>query len=391
MIFFKNAFNKNGDQLAREAIDDYSKGRDEFAVISKLQKAINLGIDKYPLDQIYLYIGASYFDLFIYDKSKEAYEKAYEINPNNPSIVSNLGLSYMKLGETEKALRLYFDAIKINPNHSFAYHNIGLHYYECGDHFKSIEYLDKALKINPGLAVSYAVKARCLAYIGRFDEALNLVNEAKNKGFDNADGLKRDLENINDDNAKVLWNKDKFIVLASAISNENFDLLSDIQKAINDPLSFFKKNENRFKGKYFTSFEIYNLIPFNLLLEHLSDRNLLVVLSQNDNGYNLIVEIEHLLKEKYSLEDDILDDFKSDYSQYEIGDLLNDIASKLKILRNIEIIDLYYHNRQLLLTVIDTATWNKIKYPFKNNSNSVGRVRTIANDETIKKYLTREM
>jgi tetratricopeptide (TPR) repeat protein len=71
----KNLFNKSGDQLAKEAISDYQKGKDEFDVIKKLQKALNVGIENYPLDQVYLYIGSSYFDLSIYDKASEAYKK----------------------------------------------------------------------------------------------------------------------------------------------------------------------------------------------------------------------------------------------------------------------------------------------------------------------------
>lgn len=387
MSFLKNLFNKNGDQLAREAIDDYSKGKDEFAVISKLQKAISLGIEKYPLDQIYLHIGASYFDLSIHDKAKEAYEKAYEFNPNNSSIISNLGLAYKNLGEPEKALKLYLNALEINPNHSFAYHNLGLYYYECGDHFKAIDYLDKAISINPGLAVSYAVKARCLAYIGKYNEALKLIKEARNRGYDNSDGLKRDIDIVNSNNPKILWNVNKFISLVTALSNEDLDLLTDIQKAIKDPKTFVIENENKFENKHLTSFEILNLIPFNLLLDYLSDRNLLLALGQDDNGYNLICEIENMLKEKYSLDDNLFEDFKTDYSRYELGDLLNDIASRLKIQKNIEIIDMYYYDSQLLLTVIDSTSWDRINYPFTDNSSSVGRVRTIANDENIKQYL----
>ena len=61
---FKSLFNKSGDQLAKEAISDYQKSKDEFAVIKKLQKALDLGIENYPLDQIYLYIGQKPFIAF---------------------------------------------------------------------------------------------------------------------------------------------------------------------------------------------------------------------------------------------------------------------------------------------------------------------------------------
>jgi hypothetical protein len=48
---------------------------------------------------------------------------------------------------------------------------------------------------------------------------------------------------------------------------------------------------------------------------------------------------------------------------------------------------LFYYEDQLILTVIDGENWDKIKYPFAGDSNCIGRVRTIANENTINEYL----
>ena len=192
-MIFNNLFNKNADQLAKEAIADYQKGKDEFKVIEKLQKALRIGIKHYPLDQIYLHIGASYFDLAIYDKAKDAYEKGLEYNSKNHTLLSNLGLTHNKLGNIENSIPYYKASLKIKPDNSYAHHNIGLYLYENGEHFEAIQNLDKAIQFNPGLNVSYAVKARCLAYIGRYKEAEKALKDAVNKGYDNGKGLKIEL------------------------------------------------------------------------------------------------------------------------------------------------------------------------------------------------------
>jgi hypothetical protein len=339
-MFLKNLFNKNGDQLAKEAIDDYSKNRDEFAVIDKLQKAIKLGIKYYPLDQIYLHIGASYYDLSLYEKAKEAYEKAYEINPKNSSLVSNLGLSYDKLGMPEKALQFYFEALKVNPNHSFAYNNIGVYYYDSGKCFEALEYLDKAIEIKPNLAVAHAVKARCLSEIGNKKEALKYLQNAKRCGYDNCDGLRKDIDSICNSHPNLFWNKEKFIELSTILSNNDFDLIKRIELVIENPYLFFKENEDTFFLKNFTSFEIANILPLALLLDYLHTKNLLLIVEQDNDLQGLVENIKQLVRKFIDIDDEFFDEFCTEQSFYEVDDLIISISSKIKLLFNLEIIDI---------------------------------------------------
>ena len=386
-MFLKNLFNKNGDQLAREGIDDYSKGRDEFAVIDKLQKALKLGIKHYPLDQIYLHIGASYFDVSIFEKAKEAYEKAYEINPNNPSVVSNLGLTYNNLGLPEKALQFYFEALKINPNHSFAYHNIGLYFYESGRHFEALEYLDKAIEINPGLAVAYAVKARCLSYIGDKKEALKYLQSAKRCGFDNCDGLRQDIDYVCNSHPNLFWNKEKFIELSTLLSNSDLDLIKRIETIIENPYLFFKENENEFFYKDLTSFEIANIIPLTLLLDYLYTKDLLLIVEQDNNLHSVIENIKQLVMKFVDVNDDFFNEFYKEQGYFETDDLIVAISSKIKLTFNLEIIDIWYNEFQLLLTVMKTDDWEKLNYPFSETEGGFGRIRCIATKDTISNFL----
>ncbi len=376
MSFFKSLFYKSGDQLARKAMEDYDNGRDEFEVIENLEKAILIGIKKYPLDKIYLHIGASYSDLSIYDKSIEAYQKALEINPKNSTVLSNLGQVYNKVGTSSKSLELYQLSIQSNPGHSFSYHNLGVHYYESGDPIRGLENFEIAIKLNPLLTVSYAMKARCLASIGQYSEAKKFVSEAKMRGYDNIKGLKQELQGIYQRNPQVLYNKESFIELVSVLCFEDYNLIVDIQNAINDPISFYKANQKRMEEMHLTAFEIYHLMPFKLLIDNLEKRDLLIDLSDEEDEKTVINEVEWLLDKKYSWNEVLFEDIKEDYS--DLDELLGVIATTLKQEKGIELIDIFYDDSQRLITAIDSSSWKRLNYPFNDHSNCVGIVRSLA-------------
>ena len=388
-MFYKNLFNKSGDQLAKEAIDDYNKGKDEFAVIEKLQKALKTGIKQYPLDLIYLHIGSCYFDLSIYEKAIEELEKGYKINPNNYRIISNLGSSYQQLKMPEKALQFFLEALKINPNHSFAYNNIGLYYYELCKHFEALEYLDKAIKINPNLAVAHAIKARCLSYIGDKEEALKYLKSAQQCGYDNCDNLRKDIDYIYDSHPKLFWDEKKFVELAALLSNSEMDLLNKIKRAKKEPYIFFKENETLLTNKYLTTaFEITNVIPFSLLLDYLNSMDLLVIVNQDSGLHDLIGNMEQLARKFVDVDDNFFNEFYKENGLDEAIDLIVSISCKIKLTFGLEIIDIWYNNFQLLLTAIKTDDWGKLNYPFSETEAGFGRVRCLATEDAIKNFLT---
>ncbi|MDL2221365.1 tetratricopeptide repeat protein [Parabacteroides sp. OttesenSCG-928-N08] len=387
-MFLKNLFNKSGDQLAREAIEDYNNNKDEFTIIEKLQKTIKLGIKHYPLDQIYLHIGACYYDLSLHEKAKEAYEKAYEINPKNATVISNLGLSHYQLGMPKRALQFYFEALKINPNHSYSYHHIGLYYYEHGMHFEALEYLDKALEIKSNLTMAHSVKARCLSYIGNKEEALRYLQSAKKCGYENGINLRNDIDYVCSRHPNLFWNKEKFIELSTNLSNNNLELLNNINWATEKPYHFFKENPDSFFTKDLTSFEINNIIPITLLLNYLYAEELLVIVEQDYELHSLIESVEKLLRKFADVNGDFFHEFYTIKKSHDIDDLIVSIASKIKITFNLETIDIWYNEAQLFLTMIKVDDWQKIQYPFSDTEDGFGRIRCIATEHTIKTFLT---
>jgi len=51
-----------------------------------------------------------------YGKAKEYFEKAIEINPDNPYALLNMGVVYEMEGNKDKAIKMYKKLIAINPD-----------------------------------------------------------------------------------------------------------------------------------------------------------------------------------------------------------------------------------------------------------------------------------
>lgn len=386
----KNLFNKSGDQLAKEAISDYQKSKDEFAVIKKLQKAISLGIENYPLDQVYLYIGSSYFDLSIYDKANEAYKKGLEYNPKNHSLLSNLGLSYSLMGDPERSIEYYRDSLDIKPDNSYAHNNIGLYNYERGNHFEALESLEKAIKINPKLLVAYSLKAKCLASIGLYKEAEIVFKEAVRMGFDNGAVLKEELESIRNLNPKLFWNPQKFLELL-----QTFDLdqnaIDNLVKAQRNPKDFYTSNSNLFENKVLTAFEIKNALSWYLLIDELSHgQRILTIDFYSTDPSEILGKIKKLLDANKLPVNDTLDEFENQFMFSDSEEILISIASKLKISDSVDLLNIWTSDHVLNIYPIEEAKWESLNYPFVATDNGFGKVYPLATSGAIEEFLTRE-
>ncbi|MFK7847140.1 MAG: tetratricopeptide repeat protein [Rhodothermales bacterium] len=378
---FNKPFGKSGDQLAKEAINDYQKGKDEFEVVEKLEKALEVGIKHYPLDQIYLYIGAAFFDLSLYDKAKAAYERGLEYDKKNHSLLSNLGLTYSKLGDLSKAIPYYEASLEINPNNSYAYHNIGLFNYENGNHFKAIEYFDKAIERNPGLAVSYAVKSRCLSYVGRYEASNESYKNALKKGYDNGPVLRSDLEYIRSENGAFYWDPIKFdqLVARMDLPAEQVGMLASIQK---DPVTFFENNLLLFEELTLTSFEMNCVLHWYLLIRFLEEHDRVLVIDTSFEPALLVQHVKTLLVANEMTLNDSLDEFE-DLSGFDLEELVLLIAAKLKLIHSIELVNIWTSDSVLNIYPITGEKWTSLDYPFLDAENGYGKVFPLAPNQTI--------
>jgi tetratricopeptide (TPR) repeat protein len=381
----KNLFNKNADQLAKEAIHDYQNGKDEFKVIEKLHKALKIGIKHYPLDQIYNHIGASYYDLALYDKAKEAYEKGLEYNPKNHSLLSNLGAAFQKLGDLEKSIPYYKASLEIKPDNSFAYNNIGLYLYENGNYIEAMENLDRAIQINPGLMVSYDVKARCLAYVGKYKESEGVFKEAIKRGLDNAQLLREELEKIKAKNPQVFFDLQSLKILLQKLSL-NKEKSEMIIMAQDKPIEFYKNNGKYFEGRTLTSFEISNALYLFLLITILQSEGKLLYINENTEIGQIQIGIKEILSSNGFEVGGALDEFEN-LMESDSEVLLTSIASKLKISNSIELLNIWISDNELNIFPLDKEKWDGFEYPFTYNINGFGKICPIASMQTMENWL----
>ena len=63
-------------------------------------------------------------------KTKKLLNEAFDMDPNNVSVLNNLGTACRELGETKNAVSYYKKVIKIDPNNPNAYYNLGATCYD---------------------------------------------------------------------------------------------------------------------------------------------------------------------------------------------------------------------------------------------------------------------
>ncbi len=74
----------------------------------------------------WIQLGHLYFDGNAYAQAIDAYEKALQIEPDNPDVMTDLGIMYRRKGEPDKAVTIFSHVITIAPKHENARFNKGI-------------------------------------------------------------------------------------------------------------------------------------------------------------------------------------------------------------------------------------------------------------------------
>ncbi|MFN8243608.1 MAG: tetratricopeptide repeat protein [Ferruginibacter sp.] len=108
-----------------------------------------------------------------------AYEKAIRLNPGNPVLVMTLGSLYAQTKDP-RSLEVA-DALINNPQALAEKEGIfikGLYYSYTGDKKKAISFFDKSLALDYTFMFAYREKGIALYDMGKYEEALNVLNRA---------------------------------------------------------------------------------------------------------------------------------------------------------------------------------------------------------------------
>lgn len=100
--------------------------------------------------QAWVALGNEYFDSNQVMDAIQAYDKALEIKPDTPDVLTDQGVMFRRLGWFDRAIENFTRANEINPAHATSVYNLGVVYrYDLQDFDKAKAAWTRFLEINP--------------------------------------------------------------------------------------------------------------------------------------------------------------------------------------------------------------------------------------------------
>ncbi len=111
-------------------------------------------------------------------KALVTYERAFELDPDDPDLLINLGLTAWGLKMTEGATAMFRRFIEVRPDSPLGYNNLGTILCEMGQPATAVETLRAAIYRMPAESVLWNSLATVLAETGRAEECIVFYEEA---------------------------------------------------------------------------------------------------------------------------------------------------------------------------------------------------------------------
>jgi tetratricopeptide (TPR) repeat protein len=106
-----------------------------------------------------------------FNQSISYYQKALELNPNDPIILRSLGNAYYMSGQYQQAITSYQKAIEIDPRNADILRNLGRAYAQQGLNNDAITYYKKAIDVNPNDPEAFLGMGSVYNNLGKSEEA----------------------------------------------------------------------------------------------------------------------------------------------------------------------------------------------------------------------------
>ncbi|NNE30281.1 MAG: hypothetical protein HKN16_11635 [Saprospiraceae bacterium] len=173
-----------------------------------------------PNAEVLKNVGICYQQLDKLEEAKKFYCRSLTYNAKNEEVFFNLGKCYVTEFNLRMAARFFLKAWTLDKKRSDFVEALATTYFKLGKHSKVWPLMEKVISLDPEQEYSWILYARFLTLTGRFDEALELLNESedhiqtedvhfcraacfyllgkKEEAFDQlASGLEEDLEGMN--------------------------------------------------------------------------------------------------------------------------------------------------------------------------------------------------
>ena len=133
-----------------------------------------------------------------YDKAEEHGKKAYELNPNNPTVLASYGKSLVQNGKCEKGVELLRKAQELDPLSQQLIDDFIWGSYNLGDYDACIELSGKIRKIRPN---TWLLKIASFGALNRQEERDQEISQFIE--FHGKDELSVQLEKLNSNNQNI--------------------------------------------------------------------------------------------------------------------------------------------------------------------------------------------
>lgn len=125
LIFSISTAGKTGSPMQQPATAGGMTPADYAARIAEAEKVV--AQDPKNLNA-WISLGNDYFDTEQAQKSINAYDKALEIQPDNPNVLTDQGVMFRKVGRFDKAAANFEKSYKLDPKHLQSLFNLGIVY-----------------------------------------------------------------------------------------------------------------------------------------------------------------------------------------------------------------------------------------------------------------------
>jgi protein kinase/serine/threonine-protein kinase len=156
--------------------DAYGQRAGKFAYPANwLDSAITMSQHAIALDpslgEAYKALSLGYDFKGLLQKSGDALQKAYELNPKYVPTLGNLGFLYLKRGKPDEALPWLLKAVALDPSFVFQYLGVGDAYIQLGDYPTAEKWLDRVMALQPDLIYAHGELCELSLIRGAFDSA----------------------------------------------------------------------------------------------------------------------------------------------------------------------------------------------------------------------------
>jgi len=186
---------QTGDLHAKQGLDALDR-LDYHLAVRELTQAIENGVEKYNLAELYTILGKTYKNLGQFDQAIAAHEQAIKIDPNCYRAWNNLGIVHFSRNNYVEAEQCYQKALAIEPKYAFAIASLGALYINRNRPERAIEVSEQAIALVPTMAVAHSNLAQAYAMVGRFAEAESSLKQAVLLGYKDWQNIQEKIDNL---------------------------------------------------------------------------------------------------------------------------------------------------------------------------------------------------